>query len=187
MSRIREEARFGEDQKKQDQISNIINQTGLNPNTSKDFNSLNKNPNNNTYINNEAANTIEIQNKLLEEINKLKNSRPYSTSKDLEKLRKENESLIRENKQLKSLINDQAVDLSGNPNENPKALRNKINYLEKYINDLERERTSLSVKATQFEEQLKSVESLSEANLQKYQRKILELTKRVNLVIKILV
>jgi len=178
MSRVREETRFGEDKKKQENVNNIINQSNGNRN--------NNNNNNNDRNDNDMLNNTNIQKRLLDEINMLKNSRPYSTSKDLEKLKKENESLIQENKQLKSIINDQAVDLSGNPNENPKNLRNKISFLEKTILELEKERTGLSVRCIKAEQELEDTQIISQGNIQKYQKKVLELTKWVNIYILII-
>lgn len=55
-------------------------------------------------VNFQSVNEIDIQKRLLDEINKLKNSRPFSTSKEIEKLKNEREALIVENKKLKTMV-----------------------------------------------------------------------------------
>jgi uncharacterized alpha-E superfamily protein len=64
-------------------------------------------------------------------------------------------------------------------NDNPKSLRHKIQYLEKTIEDLEKERSELKVRATMAQEQLKNLQEFMNSNSQQYQKKILELSKRV--------
>ena len=66
-----------------------------------------------------------------------------------------------------------------NVNENPKTLKQKIGFLEKTIQQLEKERSELNVRATMAEEQLKNLQEFMNATSQQYQRKILELSKRV--------
>jgi hypothetical protein len=66
-----------------------------------------------------------------------------------------------------------------NINENPKTLKQKIGFLEKTIQQLEKERSELNVRATMAEEQLKNLQEFMNATSQQYQRKILELSKKV--------
>jgi hypothetical protein len=66
-----------------------------------------------------------------------------------------------------------------NINDNPRALKQKVTFLEKTIQQLEKERSELSVRATMAEEQLKNLQEFMNATSQQYQRKILELSKRV--------
>ena len=66
-----------------------------------------------------------------------------------------------------------------NINDNPSALKQKISYLEKTIQQLEKERSELNVRATMAEEQLKNLQEFMNSTSQQYQKKILELSKRV--------
>jgi hypothetical protein len=59
-------------------------------------------------------------------------------------------------------------------------LKQKIVFLEKTVIQLEKERSELSVRATMAEEQLKSFQDLMNSTTSQYQKKILELNKRVN-------
>jgi len=63
--------------------------------------------------------------------------------------------------------------------ENSPALKQKIYFLEKTISQIEKERSELSVRATMAEEQLKSFQELMNSTTGQYQKKILELNKRV--------
>jgi hypothetical protein len=65
------------------------------------------------------------------------------------------------------------------PMDNSPALKQKIYFLEKTISQLEKERSELSVRATMAEEQLKSFQELMNSTTGQYQKKILELNKRV--------
>lgn len=143
----------------------------------------------------------EIQLKILEEINKLKNSnftpgvtarqpvvgtKPNTTvnpeaAKELERLRNENMKLNEENKRLKTMINESSVnDISTtNDTDNPKAMKMKINFLEKSIELLEKERSELNTRCTMAEEQLKNFQEMFNTTTQGYQKKILELNKRL--------
>ena len=161
------------------QKGNTTNISNSNSNAMNQLERLQNTPNNNNNNNNLQLNELEIQKRLLDEINKLKNNRPYSTSQEIQKLKKENELIIDENKKLKSLINETLIKEDKLINDNPSAFKQKILFLEKTIEQLERERSTLSVRATMAEEQLKNTNELSNATSQAYQRKILELNKRV--------
>ena len=136
----------------------------------------------------------EIQKKILEEINKLKNGPSAATAapqvvmkmsandmKEMERLKSENAKLTEENKRLKTLINENAVnDIKDTSDiENPKALRMKINFLEKSIEQIEKERSELNLRCTMAEEQLKNFQEMFNTTTQGYQKKILELNKRL--------
>jgi hypothetical protein len=60
-------------------------------------------------------------------------------------------------------------------------LKQKIVFLEKTVIQLEKERSELSVRATMAEEQLKSFQELMNSTTSQYQKKILELNKRVTI------
>jgi hypothetical protein len=68
------------------QLNNQPNMSGINLNT-------------NTQIND-----VDIQRRLLDEIEKLKNARPFSSSKEIEKLKQENSQLIEETKKLRQMV-----------------------------------------------------------------------------------
>jgi len=57
-------------------------------------------------------------------------------------------------------------------------------FLEKSTQQLERERSEFAVRATMAEEQLKNFQELMNLTSQQYQKKILELNKRVKSYIK---
>lgn len=89
-------------------------------------------------------------------------------------MRKEKDYLYEENKKLKALVNeDSAVPSSGNA----KYLKNKVFHLEKTLNQLEKERSELSVRATMAEEQLKNLQEHLTTNTHSYQKKIYEMKK----------
>ena len=139
----------------------------------------------------------EIQKKILEEINKLKNNNNGNAAigvppqgagklganelKELERLRGENTKLSEENKRLKTLINENAVNdiKETNDTDNPKALRMKVNFLERSVEQLEKERSELNLRCTMAEEQLKNFQEMFNTTTQGYQKKILELNKRL--------
>ena len=136
----------------------------------------------------------EIQKKILEEINKLRNGPSAATAapqvvmkmsanemKEMERLKSENARLTEENKRLKTLINENAVnDIKDTSDiDNPKALRMKINFLEKSIEQIEKERSELNLRCTMAEEQLKNFQEMFNTTTQGYQKKILELNKRL--------
>jgi len=121
---------------------------------------------------------INLQKKLLEEIEKLKMTRP-STSSETTKLKKERDNLLEENKRLKTLINDASLIKDEHTQENPKYLKQKILFLEKTVQQLEKERSEFSVRATMAEEQLSSLQEHMSENTKQYQKKILELSKRL--------
>lgn len=74
---------------------------------------------------------------------------------ELDRLRKERDALIDENKKLKALMNE---DSAGPSSGNMKYLKNKIFHLEKTLAQLEKERSELSVRTTMAEEQLKNLQ-----------------------------
>jgi chromosome segregation ATPase len=136
----------------------------------------------------------EIQKKILEEISKLKNTPQggivdnnnnniinSQQIQELNKLRSDNMKLNEENKRLKTIINDNTVNDIQKTNEpdNPKAMKMKINFLEKTIEQLEKERSELNMRCTMAEEQLKNFQEMFNTTTQGYQKKILELNKRL--------
>ena len=70
-------------------------------------------------------------------------------------------------------------DSSSSTLENSSALKQKIYFLEKTINQIEKERSEFSVRATMAEEQLKSFQEMMNSTTGQYQKKILELNKRL--------
>lgn len=145
-----------------------------------------------TFDNNVKLNEKEIQLKILEELNKLNANRsnlstnasnitPQSDPKEIMQLKAEIRKLSEENKNLKTIINDTSVNDIKNTNDlnNPKAMKMKITFLEKTIEDLEREKSELNSKCTMFEEQLKNFQEMFNSSTQGYQKKILELNKRL--------
>ena len=138
----------------------------------------------------------EIQKKILEEINNLKKNNngqfpgqaptniiPSNNELNQEILRLKNEinRLTEENRSLKTTINDTALsDIQSTADlNNPKAMKIKINFLEKTIEQLEKERSELNMRCTMAEEQLKSFQEMFNSTTQGYQKKILELNKRL--------
>ena len=89
--------------------------------------------------------------------------------------------LNEENKRLKTIINENTVNDIQKTNEpdNPKAMKMKINFLEKTIEQLEKERSELNMRCTMAEEQLKNFQEMFNTTTQGYQKKILELNKRL--------
>ena len=136
----------------------------------------------------------EIQKKILEEISKLKNTPQggivdnnnnniinSQQIQELNKLRSDNMKLNEENKRLKTIINENTVNDIQKTNEpdNPKAMKMKINFLEKTIEQLEKERSELNMRCTMAEEQLKNFQEMFNTTTQGYQKNILELNKRL--------
>jgi uncharacterized protein (DUF3084 family) len=135
-------------------------------------------------------NERDIQKRILEEINKLKMGNTAggnnnmnqgvfnSQNQEIERLKTENMKL---NIRLKTIINDNAMNDINSTNEasNPKAMRMKINFLQKSIEQLEKEKTELSMRCTMAEEQLKNFQEMFNSTTQGYQKKILELNKRL--------
>ena len=89
--------------------------------------------------------------------------------------------LTEENRSLKTTINDTALsDIQTTADlNNPKAMRIKISFLEKTIEQLEKERSELNMRCTMAEEQLKNFQEMFNSTTQGYQKKILELNKRL--------
>ena len=58
-------------------------------------------------------------------------------------------------------------------------MKMKINFLEKTIEQLEKERSELNMRCTMAEEQLKNFQEMFNSTTQGYQKKILELNKRL--------
>ena len=139
----------------------------------------------------------EIQKKILEEINNLKknNSGLYpgqsapvgmipnnnELNQEINRLKNEINRLTEENRSLKTTINDTALsDIQSTADlNNPKAMRIKISFLEKTIEQLEKERSELNMRCTMAEEQLKNFQEMFNSTTQGYQKKILELNKRL--------
>ena len=139
----------------------------------------------------------EIQKKILEEINNLKKnnsglypgqSAPVSMipnnnelNQEINRLKNEINRLTEENRSLKTTINDTALsDIQSTADlNNPKAMRIKISFLEKTIEQLEKERSELNMRCTMAEEQLKNFQEMFNSTTQGYQKKILELNKRL--------
>ena len=139
----------------------------------------------------------EIQKKILEEINNLKknNNGQYpgqnspanmlpnnnELNQEIIRLKSEINRLSDENRQLKTTINDNALnDIQSTADlNNPKAMKMKINFLEKTIEQLEKERSELNMRCTMAEEQLKNFQEMFNSTTQGYQKKILELNKRL--------
>ena len=139
----------------------------------------------------------EIQKKILEEINNLKknNSGMYpgqtppsslipnnaELNQEINRLKNEINRLTEENRSLKTTINDTALsDIQSTADlNNPKAMKIKISFLEKTIEQLEKERSELNMRCTMAEEQLKNFQEMFNSTTQGYQKKILELNKRL--------
>lgn len=170
--------------------SNNNNNDGMNPFVNNANNNLSSINSYNSYEVNQIPKQWteqDIQKRLLEEINKLQNTRPPRTpinSKEIDILKKENFNLQEEVKRLKVLINENLLKDEPLTNENPKTLKQKIGFLERTIQEIEKERSELSIRATMAEEQVNNFQALMNAASQQYQKKILELNKRVNLVFK---
>lgn len=84
-------------------------------------------------------------------------------------------------------INESLLKNDDLQNDNPKALKQKILFLERTIQQIEKERSELSVRSTMAEEQVRNFQELMNSTSQQYQKKILELNKRVNYNCKVLV
>ena len=139
----------------------------------------------------------EIQKKILEEINNLKknnngqfnnqnsqiNMMPNNNelNQEIARLKNEINRLDEENKKLKMTINDNTLkDIESTADlNNPKAMKMKISFLEKTIEELEKERSELNMRCTMAEEQLKNFQEMFNSTTQGYQKKILELNKRL--------
>lgn len=139
----------------------------------------------------------EIQKKILEEINNLKknnsgqfpnqnapmNMMPNNNelNQEITRLKNEINRLDEENKRLKMTINDNTLkDIESTADlNNPKAMKMKIQFLEKTIEELEKERSELNMRCTMAEEQLKNFQEMFNSTTQGYQKKILELNKRL--------
>lgn len=141
----------------------------------------------------------EIQRKILEEIynlqkdknGKLPTAQPQSMmpvagnlsnlNNELQRLKNENIKLIEENKRLKMTINESSLaDMKAvDEPDNPKAMLMKISFLQKTIEQLEKERSELNMRCTMAEEQLKNFQDMFNSTTQGYQKKILELNKRL--------
>jgi hypothetical protein len=113
----------------------------------------------------------DVQERILQELSFLKQNpevinRPGTAQGfEVEKLRREKDSLMEENRKLKSMINeDSAAPTSGNT----KYLKNKIFHLEKTLGQLEKERSELSVRTTMAEEQLKNLSEHLTTNTHAY-------------------
>ena len=102
-------------------------------------------------------------------------------NQEISRLKNEINRLTEENRQLKTTINDTALSDIQNTADlnNPKAMRMKIKILEKTIEQLERERSELNMRCTMAEEQLKNFQEMFNSTTQGYQKKILELNKRL--------
>ena len=162
------------------------------------------NNNNNNNVNNgpigsnipiDNLSDREIQKKILEEINNLKkdnitlktpqiqndNNIIQNNNIEINRLKNDNMKLIEENKRLKTLINETSVNdiKETNEPENPKSLKMKIKFLESTIENLEKERSELNMRCTMAEEQLKNFQEMFNTTTQGYQKKILELNKRL--------
>jgi len=101
-------------------------------------------------------------------------NKPGTGSAELDKLRRERDALIEENKKLKALMNE---DSAGPSSGNMKYLKSKIFHLEKTLAQLEKERSELSVRATMAEEQFKNVQEHFSVTTHTNQKKIFELKK----------
>ncbi|TNV72957.1 hypothetical protein FGO68_gene13342 [Halteria grandinella] len=120
------------------------------------------------------------QDRILQELNYLKQNPQVlqkpgtSHGAELDRLRRERDSLIEENRKLKALINE---DSAGPTSGNAKYLKNKIFHLDKTLAQLEKERSELSVRATMAEEQLKNLQEHLSTNTHSYQKKIYDMKK----------
>ena len=112
-------------------------------------------------------------------INMLPNNNELN--QEISRLKNEINRLTEENRQLKTTINDTALsDIQSTADiNNPKAMKMKINFLEKTIEQLEKERSELNMRCTMAEEQLKNFQEMFNSTTQGYQKKILELNKRL--------
>jgi len=68
-------------------------------------------------------------------------------------------------------------DSAGPSSGNVKYLKNKIFHLEKTLNQLEKERSELSVRSTMAEEQLKNLQEHLGTSAHSYNKKILDMKK----------
>jgi len=140
------------------------------------------------------------QERLFNEIEYLRANTPGSAS-NLESLRKERNDLKEENRRLLQDLRKSSGDPSkaqeieklkriisdyeqGKPGVaggagSSRGLQQRLNYLEEILKKLEKERSELSVRATMAEEQLKNMQEHMDSSVQNYQRKILELSRRL--------
>ena len=121
----------------------------------------------------------KIQKRILDEIEKLKNDRPATSSKAVEKLKEERDDLAEEVRKLKKYINDNALAKEDPNEDNPKFLKQKIVFLQQTVEGLEKERSELTVKATMAEEQVKQYQEYINTSSMEYQKKIVELSNRL--------
>lgn len=122
----------------------------------------------------------DLQRKIYEELMKLKQGSNPDNNEDILKARKEVESLKEENRKLRVLINETSLkDPDNFSTDNPKALHQQIQFQKNQIQQLESERAELLVRATSAEEQLKNILAYVGETNQNYNKKILELSKRL--------
>ena len=83
-------------------------------------------------------------------------------NQEISRLKGEINRLSEENRQLKTTINDTALSDTQSTDDlnNPKAMKMKINFLEKTIEQLEKERSELNMRCTMSEEQLKNFQEM---------------------------
>ena len=121
----------------------------------------------------------DLQRKIYEELMKLKQG-PIENNEELNKLKNEVKSLKDENNKLRVLINETSLrDPDNFSTDNPKALQQQISFQKTQIQQLESERAELLVRATSAEEQLKNILAYVGETNQNYNKKILELSKRL--------
>lgn len=128
---------------------------------------------------NSGISDTDLQRKIYEELIKLKQS-PVEKNEEMQKFQKEVMSLKEENKKLRVLINETSLkDPDNYSTDNPKALHQQIQFQKNQIQQLESERAELLVRATSAEEQLKNILAYVGETNQNYNKKILELSKRL--------
>lgn len=136
----------------------------------------------------------DIQKKIYEELLKIKcgigikdninnNDGAFNNANTLEetnKLKKEIDTLKEENNKLRVLINETSLrDPDNYSTDNPKAMHQQIQFQKNQIQQLESERAELLVRASSAEEQLKNIMKITSETNQNYNKKILELSKRL--------
>lgn len=134
----------------------------------------------------------EIQYKIYEELLKLRagmnknndkdntNEEDSNTNQKISNLNNEINRLKEENDKLRVLINETSLrDPDNYSTDNPKAMMQQIQFLKNQIQQLESERAELLVRATSAEEQLKNIMAYTNETNQNYNKKILELSKRL--------
>ena len=128
----------------------------------------------------------DIQMKIYEELMKLRagingNTNDTGNNTDeINKLKIEANRLKDENEKLRVLINETSLrDPDNYSNDNPKAMMQQNQFLKNQIQQLENERAELLVRATSAEEQLKNIMAYNNETNQNYNKKILELSKRL--------